>query len=68
MAEILDLRDKGERWLTSFTEEAILAQRTEHRRRRSGMAAARQAQRGAKDRGAIRTRPHGRAVSNRPQP
>jgi hypothetical protein len=30
MAEIPDLKDKAERWLTSFTEEAVLARNERH--------------------------------------
>jgi hypothetical protein len=30
MTEIPDLRDKDERWLTSFTEEAVLARNERH--------------------------------------
>jgi hypothetical protein len=30
MAEIPDLKDKTDRWLTSFTEEAVLARNEQH--------------------------------------
>ncbi len=30
MTEVPDFRDKDDRWLTSFTEEAVLARNEEH--------------------------------------